>query len=83
MIDIRVARERITDFCKNYRMENPFEYKNEPSLSFSHDDTSLVATLWHIFRLSPAERRLAQLLPEGTREEEPYLFHFLLAGLKI
>lgn len=78
-IDIRRAREKISDFCAKNDMQNPFDSsEHTSSQSNFSDDTPYLRTLSEIFTLSKSERFLKQFLPEDTPEEESYLFYFSL-----
>lgn len=78
-IDIRRAREKISDFCAKNDMQNPFDSsEHTSSQSNFSDDTPYLRTLSEIFALSKSERFLKQFLPEDTPEEESYLFYFSL-----
>lgn len=76
---IRKGREKIGDFCAKNDMPNPFDFSDD-TFSRAHfsDDTPYLRTLSQIFALSKSEIFLKRFLPEGTKEEESYLFYFSL-----
>lgn len=79
-IDIRRGQEKIRDFCEKNDMPNPFDSSHDISswVNSTPSDTPYLNTLSQIFALSKPEKFLRKFLPEGTIEEEPYLFNFFL-----